>query len=162
CVARLAARVAASPLVKITSMPALTRAPAAAGIRSGFPSVSLTSKTTSRPSWSPRSRRPALRPPTVGGLPALASVSAPTRYGARVLWALAGHASAPTRARARTIAAKGGRITRTALLLDQRAVTLLQRSEGLGRRDGCAQFVEVPGAAGLGRLLHLEQVHRVD
>ena len=79
CVAAMAASVAASPLLKIRSTPDLTSALAAACRRSDWPSVTLTSKTTCSPSSKPSSRRPALRPSTLGWLAALASLSTPTR-----------------------------------------------------------------------------------
>src|SRR6516225_3829078 len=44
-------------------------------------------------------------------------------------------------------------------LVHQRTAALGERAEGLVRRDGGAQLVEVPGALRFGGLLHLEQIH---
>src|ERR1700724_3529645 len=45
---------------------------------------------------------------------------------------------------------------------DQRAAALVERTEGFVAGDGGDQLVEVPFVLGLGRLLHLEQIHVVD
>ena len=88
-VASFAAWVAASWLVKIRSTPALTRASAAAGIASSFPSVKRMSNVTSRPSTKPSSLSPALSPSTVGWLAAHAALRTPMRNGRRRLLRLA-------------------------------------------------------------------------
>src|SRR4051812_44871520 len=46
--------------------------------------------------------------------------------------------------------------------LHQRAAALGQRPEGFIGRDGGAQLVIIPGRLGFRRLLHFEQIHRVD
>src|SRR5581483_5929093 len=96
-VAPLAACVAASWLVTRTSTPDFTRASAAAGIASSLPSVKRISKTTSRPSWRPSSRRPALSPSTVGWLAANAALRTPMRNGRRASWASTVCAGRPSR-----------------------------------------------------------------
>src|SRR6187200_2278828 len=51
---------------------------------------------------------------------------------------------------------------RRPLLLHERTVALVQRSEGLLRRNGRAQLVVVPRRLGLRGFLHLEEVGGVD
>src|SRR5215475_4088477 len=51
---------------------------------------------------------------------------------------------------------------RRPLLLHERTVALVQRPEGLLRRNGRAQLVVVPRALGLRGLLHLEEVGGVN
>src|SRR5215472_13806067 len=46
--------------------------------------------------------------------------------------------------------------------LHQRAAALGQRPEGFVGRDGGAQLVIIPRRLGFRRLLHFEQIHRVD
>src|SRR5262245_30381807 len=59
-----------------------------------------------------------------------------------------------------TLPASRGGINR--LAADQRAAALVHRTERLVRRDGGTQLVEVPRALRLVRLLHLEEIHRMD
>src|SRR4029453_7387475 len=47
------------------------------------------------------------------------------------------------------------------LLLHHRTVALIDGTERLARRNRRAQLVQVPWPLRLGRLLHLEEVHRV-
>src|SRR5512134_3630006 len=48
------------------------------------------------------------------------------------------------------------------LLLDQRAVALVDRPEGLGGGNGRPELVVIPRPLRLGRLLHLVEEHVVD
>src|ERR1039458_4892586 len=53
-------------------------------------------------------------------------------------------------------------LDRFSLAAHQRAVAFLERPEGLVRRNGSAGLIEVAGIFRLFRLLHLEQIGRVD
>src|SRR5215510_15756248 len=80
-VAAMAARVAASPTVKIRSTPPTLNALAASGSAWISPRVNRISKTTSRPSSKAAALSPALSPFTVGVVSPNAGWSTPTRYG---------------------------------------------------------------------------------
>src|SRR5207245_1773133 len=119
----------------------------------------------SRPCSGPRSRRPPLRPSTVGRLAARASFSTPTRYSAGARWARAAKGNTPTserRTEPSRIAVKRRPLRSMPLLLHQWATATVDRTERLGCRIGGAELVQIPRTFRLGRLLHLEQIHRVD
>src|SRR5258707_13087959 len=55
-----------------------------------------------------------------------------------------------------------GEVKKARSTADQRAVAFLERTEGLRRRDGRFDVVEVARILGVGRLLHFEQIGVVD